>query len=87
MGRKAKVGRSRVDLSESAFQAHETLTGYTREALRLALLAEAMGKRRTAGQLRAAAAMMTNAKGMYVRILREGYSDRRAEGRSEQKKR
>lgn len=76
MRRKRLSTKRRLELAECAFAAHGELKEYAAEALRLALLAESMGQRRTAGQLRAAAALMGNTQKLYVQMLKEGFLDR-----------
>lgn len=76
MGRSKPSLKRRLELAECAFAAHCDLKEYAAEALRLSILAESMGQRRTAGQLRAAAFLMGNTQKLYVQMLKEGYLDR-----------
>lgn len=76
MTQRIKSNQKRLELSESAFETHEALTECVKEAIKMSVFADAIGMRRTAGQLRSAASLMMNAKGLYVSILREGYRDR-----------
>lgn len=75
MRRRAPDLKRRLELAECAYQAHAELKEYAAEALRLAILAESIGQRRTAGKLRAAAALMGNTQKVYVEILKEGFQD------------
>ncbi|MEJ8476866.1 hypothetical protein [Roseibium algae] len=66
----------RVELSECAFFSSQELKLHAQTACKMALLAEGLGARRTAGQFRSAAMMLNTASRFYAAVLREGYVDR-----------
>jgi len=76
MRRLKRLNSKREELSESAFFSSRELQKHAQEAFKMALLAEGLGARRTAGQFRSAAMMLNTASRFYAAVLREGYVDR-----------